>query len=265
MISLNGTIIDETLREEDVLRDDEGYPEKAVYTSLRTYEKFRELPFKIEEHLERLKVTAKLEKEKISQIREWIKALLDRTVYFERFIKVIVTPNNTLILNRLHIESDPYIYDGVKVATVPLARDNVKIKSCVKADLDAAHSEAKQRGLHEALIMDPVTNTLTEGTRSNLLWVKDGVLYWCNRALSGITQAAVLDIAKKLELDTRQAELAIESLGRIQEIMVTNTTNGIVPVTHVDGIPIHEGAVGPLTKVLMQEFAVLTHPNDAQL
>lgn len=259
---INGEITNEM--ETDILKKDPAYPKRAIYTSLRTYKGFRDLPFKIEEHLQRLEASARLKgfelPHNIDQIRTWIKELLERTTQFERFIKVVVTPTNTLILNRIMMDLTPHIYQGVKVSTTELIRPDVKVKSCDKRQLDTAYTAAQHDGRYEALLVDPNTAAITEGSRSNILYVKDGTLYWCDQALSGITQGIVLEEAKKLKTPVMESALPVGDIGTVDEMFLTQTSKGIVPIVKVDDQVIRDGKAGQMTKQLMKAFTAITCP-----
>lgn len=283
MISLNGETLDRPdangviiePSEEQVLAELAGYPEQSVYTSVRTYG--RE-PWRLDEHLQRLEASAKLKglslPRTIDEIRQWVFELLtleyadeeNATGRPERFIKIVATPHD-IVINSRKLEIDPKIYDGVTVTIHPLIRPQVKAKSADVSEQTKACEEAQAKGCYEALLLNEEKNVLTEGSRSNVLWIKDGILYWCDEALSGITQGDVLKLAAELGIPTQQAELHVDEIWDLDEMFLTQTSRGIVPVTAIhDAVKIRDGIVGPLTRRLMTAFAVLTRqPVDSHL
>lgn len=219
---------------------------KAVYDSIRTYGK---KPFCIDEHLKRLKNSASLLGFELPETLESIqkKILHDiNTAPFEPiFLKVIATPDNVWIEIR-PLLIDPSIYKGVRVMTVNCTRDLVKCKKMYAPEVEAAYEKAVSQGYYEALLMDE-HGYITEGTRSNILWVSSNTLFFCDHALSGITQAAVLKIAKEKGVSIREAKLHFDELSACDELFLTQTSRGIVPI----------GNPGPITTMLMQSFDLL--------
>lgn len=257
MISLNGVITDQS--EDHILTQLSDDPEKSAYTSVRTY---RHEPWRLGDHLARLKESAALLgfelPHTIDQIRQWVMDLLQQEHYWERFIKIVATPKDILINSRL-LEIDPKIYEGVTVLIRPLVRSSVKAKASNVAELVKAYQEAQDHTCYDALLLNEEKNVITEGSRSNILWVRDGSLYWCDEALSGITQADVLKIAEGLGVPIRKGELPVDQILEIDELFLTQTSRGIVPIVALhDIVKIREGQVGPLTKRLMKAFQELT-------
>lgn len=257
MISFNGQI--DSRSEPEILKTDADFPMRSVYTSVRTYEK---KPFRLDDHLRRLQESARLDgfelPQTIDQIRIWIAELLEKIHSGEQFIKIIATPQNILINSRVLV-FDEKIYEGVRVISQPVKRSNVKAKISAREDLEKAYQAAIDDHAYEALLYDEERNVLTEGSRSNILWIKGGVLHWCNEALSGITQKTVLEVAQQLGIPTQQSVLLFDEIAEVDEIFLTQTSKGIVPVTAFGSMKLRDGSVGPLTKKLMQGFADKTN------
>jgi branched-chain amino acid aminotransferase len=68
--------------------------------------------------------------------------------------------------------------------------------------------------------------------------------------LSGITRKVTLDVARNhFPVDIRS--LSIEELLTADEVFITGTNKGMVPVIQVDDTPIASGAPGTRTRRLM--------------
>lgn len=252
--SRNGTVVDFS---EEIYGEDPDYPQKAVYTSLRTY---HGKPFALEQHLERLQDSADRLgfsiPHSIDQIRKWIGDIIALSDFEPRFLRITATPQSVFILSR-PLEIDQSVYQGVRVGVEPVVRENVKVKAVNTPDTIEAYDHAQHEGFYEALLLDEEKDMITEGSRSNILWVKERTLYWCNEALSGITQAAVLKLAENAGISTRQSTLPLEELADIDEFFLTQTSRGIVPIVAVNSIAIKDGKVGPMTRQLMKAFEEL--------
>jgi branched-chain amino acid aminotransferase len=79
------------------------------------------------------------------------------------------------------------------------------------------------------------------------------------RILAGITRGVVLQMAERLfSIEVR--DLPFEEFIAADEIFITGTNKGIVPVVRVDDVVIGEGRPGPNTCQLMA--ALKTHTRD---
>ena len=101
-----------------------------------------------------------------------------------------------------------------------------------------------------------------EGIVSNLFFAAQGKLYTPSidtGILPGITRAFVLELAEKLGMCAEEGFYGIDSLDRAEEIFLTGSVQGIVPVRSLrlpDGTEkrVGRGLPGPLTERLMKDY-----------
>ncbi len=129
----------------------------------------------------------------------------------------------------------------------------------------SALQQASAKGAAEALVFQ-VTNHLAGGCVSNAILVKDGrVLTPVVRGeespgglpspvLPGVTRAEVLDSARRLGLETTSRMLTIDDVLGADELMLTNSSWGILPVVRVEAQNIAGGVVGEVTKKLLESL-----------
>ncbi len=111
------------------------------------------------------------------------------------------------------------------------------------------------RGLLEALdqggatgVLCTVEGRLAEGPGFNLFLVTGGELYTPRvNVLEGITRQTVFDLAAELGIPAIPGDLSPEDLRRADEVFLSSTAGGIMPVSHVDGQAVGSGTPGPLT------------------
>lgn len=120
---------------------------------------------------------------------------------------------------------------------------------------------AAQAGAGEAIWLN-ITNHLASGAVSNILLVRDDVLYTPIAhgeevegaikapVLPGITRAAVLELAEQAGLTVQKKMLSVEDLLDADEVMLTNSGWQVLPVTQVEKKTIGNGEVGPRTTEL---------------
>ncbi len=245
-----------------ILENDPNYPKNAVYTSIRTY---NSRAFEIDHHLIRLKKSAKIKEFVVSPtmiaIRQHVERLIEESSEETQFLKITVTPNHLVIISRpLHV--DESIYSGVSVVTKNLVRHDVFAKSFPDAKIKSAYQEAHESGHHDVLLVNN-EGLITEGSRSNLLWIQGNKLFYCTDALKGVTQANVLRCFKQLQSENPELKLEksdglpIDELDQVDEIFITQTSRGLIPVGEVNGMKIGDGHPGPQTKVLLEAFRKL--------
>ena len=101
---------------------------------------------------------------------------------------------------------------------------------------------------------------LVEASRANLFFVQGGVLYTpgisCG-CLEGITRKFVLKIALPLGLICKTGRFDRRRLSCADEIFLTNSVRGVVPLTSLDGRPVAHGRPGPVTLKISKAYSAL--------
>lgn len=108
-----------------------------------------------------------------------------------------------------------------------------------------ALQEASQKGYDDALLFNS-SDRLCEGTMSNVFLVKGDRLMTpdlSSGCLPGVTRAMVIDCATKLGIPIKESSLSVEDLQQADEIFMTSSTKGVLPVTKLDDRVLHVGGV----------------------
>jgi branched-chain amino acid aminotransferase len=116
--------------------------------------------------------------------------------------------------------------------------------------------EAEVNGYSEGIALD-VNGYLSEGSGENLFLVRGGVLYTtplANSVLNGITRSSVLTLANQLGIDVVEQALPREMLYICDEAFFTGTAAEVTHLRSVDRILVGDGNIGPVTKLLRDEF-----------
>lgn len=112
-----------------------------------------------------------------------------------------------------------------------------------------AAARARAKGASEAILLDDQERVL-EASGSNVFVVRGGVVSTPSLKrpiLPGIGRARAIDALGAVETDISVAELRAAD-----EIFLTNAVAGVVPVSAVDGQPVGDGTVGPVTRRLIE-------------
>ena len=103
-------------------------------------------------------------------------------------------------------------------------------------------------------IMLNADQQVIEGTMSNLFWIRNSHLFTpdlSNCGVEGVTRANILQLAKELQIPTTIDYFDMKELLAADEIFISNSVFGILPVNAVDD---HKLKVGELTRRLMNEL-----------
>jgi len=125
-----------------------------------------------------------------------------------------------------------------------------RVKNLNYLNLVLAKFEAINANADEALLLDE-EGYVCEAPGYNMFVVRDGVVMTPERGiLEGITRETVMELCGQLGLPTVIKSLAPFDLFVADEIFLTSTAAGLVPVTRVDGALIADGRPGPVFKRL---------------
>jgi branched-chain amino acid aminotransferase len=112
-----------------------------------------------------------------------------------------------------------------------------------------AYKDAKDASAHEALLCN-AEGYLAEGTTSNVFVAKDDLVWTPNAygILDGITRGVIFEEAAKAGIRVGETNIPPEALFSADEVFLTSSVKGVVPVTCVNGRTIGTGRRGPITR-----------------
>ncbi len=121
-----------------------------------------------------------------------------------------------------------------------------------------AKQAAREAGAYEAILIDR-DGMVTEGS-STTVWVVDAAGVLRTRVLShailpGCTRASLLAQMAEAGLEGEERAVSEAELRSAREIFLTSATSFVKPVTRLDGAPVGDGEVGPVTRRLFAMFA----------
>ena len=120
-----------------------------------------------------------------------------------------------------------------------------------------AKQAAVEAGAFEAWQVDD-DGYVTEGSSTNA-WIvtKDGVLvtrHLGNEILPGITRAAILAIARTLNVEVEERPFTVAEAKNAREAFVTSATSFAMPVIKIDDQVIANGAPGSVARALFAAY-----------
>lgn len=107
-----------------------------------------------------------------------------------------------------------------------------------------------------ALMLD-LEGFITEGTGANIFFLLDGELCTptTRNILAGVSRQYVLELAGKLGVGVREADLTLYEAYNAEEAFWTTTSYCILPISSIDGRRIGSAWPGPLTGRLLEAWS----------
>ena len=149
---------------------------------------------------------------------------------------------------------------GLTIATVKTRRDHntqdPRINSLSKHNCISACVEADKLGADEGLMLDPdgfistCNSTNFFIVRKREVWTSTGE--YC---LNGVTRGCVIRLCKENHIPIFEKNFILDDVHSADEVFVTGTFAGVIPVISVDGKIIGNGSRGNVTKDLQHWYA----------
>lgn len=138
----------------------------------------------------------------------------------------------------------------IVVSAVPrISPDSVDptVKNFHWGDLTRALFEAHDRGADTAVLVD-AEGCISEGPGFNVFCVREGkVVSPGGTVLEGITRESVRELCAELEVPFEIGRITPQQLRGADEVFLSTTAGGIMPVSRVDGRPLGNDGPGPLS------------------
>ena len=137
-----------------------------------------------------------------------------------------------------------------EVPRIPSASVDPTVKNYHWLDLVAGMFDAYDNGF-ETVVLSDGSGNVTEGPGFNLFSITDGkALTPSTGVLEGITRRTAMELLEELSVPVEMGLLSEEALLASDEVFVTSTAGGIVPVGEISGQRFGAAIPGPVTREL---------------
>lgn len=137
---------------------------------------------------------------------------------------------------------------------IPVESVDPTVKNYHWLDLVAGMFESYDRG-GESVVLTDLAGNITEGPGFNIFAVKGGRAATADRGvLQGITRQTAIELCEELQIPVDAGTVTADALRGADEIFLTSTAGGIMPVTRIDGEAIGDGKPGPVTGRLTELY-----------
>ncbi len=144
-------------------------------------------------------------------------------------------------------------YSAITMKDIRWDRCNIKSTSLLANILYS--QEAKKANAEETILHK--NNVITEGSTSNVFLIKNGVLFTHpagSKILSGITREMVLESAKSINIIVKEEACNLDDIYDCDEVWISSSTRGIIPITKIDDKLLNNGVVGKLWKGVYEDY-----------
>lgn len=240
--------------------------------------------FRLQEHVRRLYDSARAIAMKIpmepKEICEAVLATIRANDLKDGYVRLVVTrgvgdlglnpllcPRPTLfvIASKIALYPPEKYEHGLAVVTCATRRMShgalsPMVKSLNYLNNVMAKLESAQAGAGEGLMLNE-QGYVSECTGDNIFLARNGALTTppiSSGALAGVTREVVFEMASHLGIKISEPQITRYDVYTAEECFLTGTAAEVIPVVMLDGRPIGDGLVGPITKSLMARFHELT-------
>lgn len=235
--------------------------------------------FRLDDHLDRFFAGMKNLRLEIPYTRDEVKEILHNCVALsglrEAYVEFICTRGLSKALSRdprdcenrfivfvipfVSVANTEQLDRGMHLAItdfvrIPPSSVNPTVKNYHWLDLINGLFEAYDRGAENALLLD-LNGHVSEGPGFNIFLVKNGEISTPKTGvLLGVTRQTIIDICSNMQIGCHVRDIAPEELLGADEVFVTSTAGGVMPVSKINGKQIGSGSVGAFTKKISLRY-----------
>lgn len=222
------------------------------------------IPVFLEDHLQRLYQSAQLSgvynlighgelEEKIKQlIIDENKQIGNIRLSFT-ITDTIIRPKTELVFSSHYYPNEEKYQTGVKVGLLTAERPNPQAKIQNTAIRNKVNLLMKKNNVFEVLLVDQEGN-ITEGSRSNVFFVKDNQLITCpdEKVLMGITRKKILQLCSVNVIPVIKKVISVSEIGHFEGAFLTGSSPKVLPISTIGEVKFNPGL--PLIKRIMDLY-----------
>ncbi|MEF9933814.1 MAG: aminotransferase class IV [Clostridium sp.] len=217
---------------------------KSLYEVIRVCSS---TPLFLEEHLNRLFKSANIVGYSLTltleEIRSNIKKIINKNNATDYNLKIVInnldnpSPNVYYFFITTNYP-DPSLYTkGVDAFLYSAERDNPNAKVINATLREKVNALMQEKNCFEAILVNN-NGYITEGSRSNLFFIKDNTLYTTKGSdvLLGITRDRIISLAIKDGINVVEDDIHVDSLPSFSSIFISGTSPKALPIKNLDNM-----------------------------
>lgn len=200
-------------------------------------------PVFLKEHFNRMKESIQLSKIQgsinFADYKKSVELLIKENDYENCNIRVSYYYNNAEIVLFYFIESfypsTEQFNTGVHTVTAKVQRHNPNVKAFQKDFKEKVTQIINESIAFEAILINE-DDTVSEGSRSNIFFVKDKKLITSHDAavLLGVTRSKVIEVCENDGIEIEKRVIKFEELESFDGAFITGTSNDVLPIRSID-------------------------------
>ena len=152
------------------------------------------------------------------------------------------------------VEQGATVWIAQNAYRIPENSVNPRVKNYHWGDFTQGIFEAKDNNYETVILLDYDGN-VTEGPGFNVFAVKDKVLITPDKGvLAGVSRKTVLEMADYLGINTSVRSLSVEELLDADEVFLSSSGGGVIPIIRVNETIFGNGASGPISVRLNETY-----------
>lgn len=203
------------------------------------------VPLFKEEHLRRMRKSAELLGYNIEKSDQEISSEVDKLIRSNncRNLNIKLVNSNLdkskstfliYFMKSNYPEASVY-QSGIHTILINSQRENPNVKKLNVELRKIANIRIKEEGAYEAIFVNE-EGFITEGSRSNIFFVKDKKVYTApsGKVLLGITRKKIIQGCNKLCIDVIEKNIHVDELGKLDGAFMTGTSVNVLPISTID-------------------------------
>ncbi len=205
------------------------------------------VPIFLEEHYLRLKNSAAIIGNEINISFDNIKSHINRMISLNNVsnynIKIVLnnfyqnTNDNYFFFIKSSYPNENLYSQGIRTLLLDSIRENPNAKIINKNLRKEADLLLAKRNCYEALLVN-TSGEVTEGSRSNLFFIKDGKVYTSppGDVLMGITRGRIIKLCTENNIKVIETPIYSSSLNSYEAAFISGTSPKVLPISCIDNL-----------------------------
>lgn len=127
--------------------------------------------------------------------------------------------------------------EGIKTNYISAIRENPEIKAKFTSTREKANTYIVENNLYEVLLAND-EGFLTEGSRSNLFFIKGNTVYTApdELVLGGITRLKVIQLLKRMNSEFKYKAISVYDIHKFDAAFLCGTSPGVLPISSIGAV-----------------------------